>query len=153
MPAPFAKFLPFAFAFAALALAACKWEIPNNSDVELAPSVRLGEVAPPPAAGRIAIARAPVGGRVAYILATPIALDHELQHIFIDDGNRTWEVFGLPYAGKPLDNLHWEGDDSHALVFDRWFSATQGVRVYLDIQTGGVFYAMPLNREAPATRP
>ena len=37
----------------------------------------------------------------------------------------------MPYEGKPLENLHWEGDDSHALVVDRWFSAIEGVRVYV----------------------
>ena len=135
----------------ALAAGGCKWEIPNDSNVEMAPLVRIAEVGPQPADGRTQVAAAPAGGRVAYVRATPDAADREREHVFIDVEGRTWEVFGLPHEGKALENVHWEGDDDHALVVDRWYTQTQGVRVYIDVRTGSVFYAMPLDRPGPTT--
>ena len=153
MTSPLAKLFAVATASAALVGAGCKWEVPNNTNTELAPLVHIGEVMPPAKAGRLMITPDALGGRVAYVLATPGSVDHEKQHIFIDTGDRTWEVFGLPFEGKPLDNLHWEGPGNHALVLDRWYSATQGVRVYIDMSSGSTFYAMPIDRPEPATRP
>lgn len=122
------------------------WEVPNDPATDLAPQVRIGEVAPQPAEGRTLVAPAPAGGRVAYIRPTPGAADRDPQHIFIDWNGRCWQVFGLPHAGKPLENLSW--DSEFVLAVDRWYSATQGVRVWIDMRQGKGSFAQAISREA-----
>jgi hypothetical protein len=122
------------------------WEIPENNAAALAPHVRAGEVVAPPVDGRKFVCQDGSGTRIAYIRATPDNADREVEHIFIESGGRTWEILGLPHTGKPLEDLHWEGQ---MLVVDRWRTPTDGVRIYIDSNQGRGTMAQAITRDAP----
>ena len=118
---------------AVAAVGGCKQIVKPDPKKEYGPDVRFATVMSP-TGERKNLVRSPDGKRLAYRVDTPNSPDGEVEHVYLEAGGQTYMVVGLPYEGKPLENLHWQ--DAGTLVFERWFEKGSGIRFLMDCYKG-----------------